>query len=203
MVINVRGTSGSGKSWVMRQLMARFGSRYDHNLLSHVLNGTTLLLGRYDSQTGEVGLDYLMKQISITRRGRREVALDYIHSMATQRMLPARSVFFPSSREEDGTPFENVLFEGLLATSVYGRYRRMADEVDFRWVFLNTSLEICLAQVKERGKRTRNSRLPLNPDNTIEKWKITRRHVEKARADGMKFWDVSSAEAVELIASWI
>lgn len=191
MIINIRGTSGSGKSWVIKQLLKRFPNEYDISLLGHILNGNTYLIGPYLSQRGDVGIDILLK----------DMTLDGIQALALQKPLQVSRGLLgnvPAGRPQ----FEHVIFEGLIITSVYERYRKMSEEADLRWVFLNTPLETCLKQVDKR-RMERGDRRPLNPENTVTKWNVARRHVDKARADGMKVFDISTEEAVELVSGWI
>ena len=187
MVINIRGTSGSGKSWVMRRLLEEFPNRYEPGLQSTILDDRILLIGPYYTSSGAVGVDYMLHFMT----------LDHIHAMAVQKMMPSPGVF-----EGKAEQFDHVMFEGLIVSNVYERYRKMAAEVDLRWVFLNTPLDVCLRQVEKR-RQERGERRPFKPENTITKWNSAQRQVDKARSDGMQVWSVSSNEAVDLVTGWL
>ena len=101
------------------------------------------------------------------------------------------------------SPCEHTLFEGLLISGIYSRYAEMAKKApDFRWIFLNTSLETCLENTRKR--RIAAGKPPaFNPDATINKYKAVQNCLQKARADGFQVWNVSSDEAVKLVLKWL
>lgn len=178
MIINIRGTGGSGKSWTVNQLFARFPvATYDKAALGHVLNNNTLVLGPYLTGVSTEGTDV------VTRRMTQD---------ELQRVVRAGSACHP-----------NVLFEGLIVSVIYGRWRDLARELpDYRWVFLNTPLEQCIANTKKRRRRAGKPE-EFNPKATIDKYRSVRSVLAKARADRLQVWDVSSDDAVDLIAGWI
>lgn len=189
MVISLRGTSGAGKSWVMHQILSRFPNTYDSSLMGHIINDNTFLIGPY-LEKYNVGCDTIGKSFK----------LDGIQSMALQTLQKSKGLLgdIGSNRPR----FTHILFEGLIVSSIYGRWVKVARQCDFRWVFLNTPLDVCLANVNKRREERREDK-ELNPENTIAKHDTVRKQVEKARRDEMQVWNVSSNEAVELIAQWI
>lgn len=200
MIINVRGTSGSGKSWVVKELMKQFSvSPYDAERLGHVLNGNTFVLGPYLSGLSTEGTDVVNRKT--TQEGIQKLIEragggvdDLSKNIRDQDNI---------QKEIDISSFQNVIFESLLVSGIYGRYRDQARRVtDFRWVFLNTSLEKCLENIRNRRIKAKKP-AEFNPDATINKYRSVRSILNKARADGLKTWDISSDEAVELIAEWI
>lgn len=201
MIINIRGTGGSGKSWTVKQLFARFPvTSYDKAALGHVLNNNTLVLGPYLTGLSTEGTDVVnrrMTQDELQRVVRAGGGVDN----------GPRDLLFQdgllSAVRVGGACHPNVLFEGLIVSGIYGRWRDLARELpDYRWVFLNTPLEQCIANTKERRRRAGKPE-EFNPKATIDKYRSVRSILAKARADRLQVWDVSSDDAVDLIAGWI
>jgi cytidylate kinase len=160
MIINIRGTSGSGKTWIVEQLREQFDI-YTHVKQEGRVMGytnpdyTMFLVGRYESDCG--GCDTIKLQDDIVDRVRRFSELG-----------------------------KHVIFEGLLVSHIYGRYAELCREYPpgtYKWLFLDTPLGICLERVAERRKAKGNME-PLNPYHTELKWHAARQVFRKAEADG-------------------
>lgn len=198
MIINIRGTGGSGKSWVVKQVMARFpASPYDSAIFGHVVNNNTFVLGPYNTNLTTEGTDV------VNRKHTQDQLQGIILAGGGCDNLPK-----VHRRQDDlqtslaSTPYPNAIFEGLLVSGIYGRYREMARGIDYRWVFLDTPLETCLANTRARrvaaGKPTE-----FNPSATISKYNSVRNILSKASADKLWIWEISSEKAVDMIAGWI
>jgi gluconate kinase len=196
MIVNIRGTSGSGKSWVIKQLIQRFPvTPYDRERRGHVLNGNTFVLGPYLDAVATQGTGVVNRKLGqdeiqgIIRRGG---GLDDDRRSQDDTCMAVRHAGCP-----------NTLFEGLLVSGIYGRYRNMARELpDYRWVFLNTSLEQCIENIRAR-RRAAGKEGEFSTKATADKHRSVSSILEKARADGLQVWEVSSTEAVDLIEGWI
>lgn len=66
----------------------------------------------------------------------------------------------------------NVLFEGLLMSGYYGAVGEWSEKYknDFIFAFLNTPLDTCIERVQAR-RRARGDERPLNPAATVDKFK--------------------------------
>ena len=135
-VLDVRGTHGSGKSWVMHQLLERF----DHepiveggeHLGYHLEKPDAALLGKYSNVCG--GCDGIKSADEVVRR---------------VRLFNER--------------FNYVLLEGILVAHTYKRYAELAREIgDYRFLFLSTPLKTCVARTVKRRKDRGNTK-PFNP----------------------------------------
>ena len=208
MIINIRGTGGSGKSWVVKQLMRRFPtSPYDKQALGHTINGNTFVLGPYmtglsTEGTGVVNRKMTQDELQSIVTFRAGGGLDDgPHELRRQAAVQSAVQSAVQAAVQAAVP--NVLFEGLLVSGIYGRWRDLAlSHPDYRWVFLNTPLEQCIANT--RARRVAAGKPPdFNPTATEDKYRSVRSILHKARADRLKVWDVSSTEAVDLIAGWI
>jgi len=189
-VINVRGTSGSGKTTVARGQMTMGdviplpgdeGTAKKPEAYSIATQGKPLLylIGSYENVCG--GCDGVPTQDEICRRVRKYA------------------------------PMGDVLMEGLLMSHLFSRYRDLdrelhAQGIPFIWAFLDTPLEVCLDRVQAR----RNARFalkggvqkPFNPKNTIDKWHDMRSVYGKAIDAGLDARWVPYETATEVVASW-
>lgn len=166
LIINIRGTSGSGKTTVAREFMRRFdhlnlegsdgkvrGVRVDVPMFNHPL----YLIGKYDNACG--GMDSITTQ-----------------EEAAQRVVKA----FKAGG--------HVICEGLLASSVgpNATFPRIIYEGSggrVKFVTLDTPLETCLERVQAR-RNERGDQRPFNPKNTIDKYNQVRRAYELMEEGG-------------------
>lgn len=155
MIINVRGTSGSGKTYAVRQLMEHLepcGEVYgtgdmfpESKVLAHVFFHElqpVFVIGDYSSS--ECG------------------GCDKIR---TQNKVCALIRHF--------SQFGHVIFEGMILSNNYSRYVTLAEELEgygekFAFMYLTTPIEVCLEQVRERRLAAGNTD-PLDPTNTVRK----------------------------------
>lgn len=182
MIINIRGTSGSGKSYVVYRLMEHFGHHP--------------VLGR----SGKIEVHRLGTQPPTYAIGKYTTACGGCDTVRTDGNSADEIVARLHRYRTRG----NVIFEGLLVSNVIGRWVELAQAVpDFRWVFLNTSKEECVARITARRAAVGNEK-PLNPKNTLDKHKTSATIAAKVGAMGFEhFYQVSSSEAVELIRGWL
>lgn len=204
MILNIRGTSGSGKSTLMRKVIEEFGlapapqpdehlARYGSSKRGKKFgywSGTPVtkltssgdlyglaVVGDYSNDCG--GCD------GITTKG---VAQDDIQD---------RVRYFRGNLTSH-LPINHVLFEGLLITHIYGRYRDMAREFpgEFKFVFLDTPLEVCRARVDSR--RAQQGKAPLSDHYNTDKMYNDMLRVEgKVKADGLPYVWLDHTRAFE------
>lgn len=167
-IVNIRGTSGSGKTTVVRRLLDHWEERgyRKAEVQQELVEGKTrkighwvgpvFILGKYDTTCG--GCD------TMSWKG----AADYICSLV--------------KRQAQLGP---VVFEGLMVSGWgTGRLRTLWEETgqQLHVIQLTTPLDTCLASVQER--RVARATLkgeeakPLNPENTTAKWHGTMRGSE-------------------------
>lgn len=177
MIINVRGTNGSGKTYVVKHQLDRFGQvpllGSDGKVQGHALGCGARVVGRYTTPTG--GCDTIHTQDEVQDRVGCYAALG------------------------------DTLFEGLLVSATYERWAHFAREYkekDFRLVYLNTTVEECIARVEAR-RRVAGNEKPLNPDNLVSKHRATQLNRERFIANGFKVWYMGSAEAADQVEYWL
>lgn len=174
-IVNIRGTSGSGKTTLVRALWdSAERVTPDHA----TMNGGT----------AKAPQNYLLSRVEGMRDpflwvlGKYETACGGCDTIKTQDDICQRVRFFHSMGP--------VLFEGLLISHLFSRYRDLAHELGgIRFLFLDTPEEVCVERVKqrreERARRLGKPAKPLNETNTRQKWHDMRRVFEKMEVAGL------------------
>lgn len=136
MIINVRGTNGSGKTTVVRRVLKQF----PHEPLE--LRGRSKRPTRYRLQSGGQGTIILGSYENLVTGGCDTLKpIDEIERLLRRSQLEA----------------DHVIFEGVMVSRTFTRWASLANELgDFWWLFLNTPLETCIEGVisrrRSRGK---------------------------------------------------
>ena len=188
MVINLRGTSGSGKTTVVRGIMAK-GEVV-------ALEGTTGTAKKPEAYALDVnGLD---KPIRII--GSYENVCGGCDSISTQDEICRRIEVYAHQG--------HVLVEGLLMSHLFSRYAMLdrklfAMGIPFVWAFIDTPLEVCLNRVRAR-REARGTTTPLNVKNTTDKWHDMRRVFDKCVKQRESDWKkVIGYKIAKLDARWV
>jgi hypothetical protein len=141
-IFDIRGTHGSGKSWIVWQLLSRPGvipiAEGTTHLGYYVPDLKMAVVGKYASPCG--GCDQVGSADEIVRR---------IKLFASK--------------------YKRVVLEGILVSHTFSRYSRLALELgndDYHFLFLDTPLASCIARVRSRRKE-RGDKRPFNPHNVI------------------------------------
>lgn len=167
MIIQIRGTSGSGKSTIVRNILTLF---QDQGLVKPVMrtgrkrpiayrcrhpipeNKDVAIIGHYETKCG--GCDTIS--------------------------IPGQS--YPMIFElikRNHNEGRNVLFEGLLISGDV-KWASTLASMDLRIIELNTSLEECLDSINGRRQlRLGDKYTPVNPENTEAKYKLISRGNQK------------------------
>lgn len=181
MIIQIRGTSGSGKTWVMREVMKRLPGMLERKPiyvegrkqpLYYLFEGVAVL-GHYEATCG--GCDNV---------GSARAVYDLIHKV------------YPAC----GT----VLCEGLLLSEDTKWTKELAKEYPgaLRVIFLTTPLEKCLSQIESRRKEAGNDK-PLNPFNTSNRVTTIERARGKLEAEGILCRRCSPNQAPSIVINWL
>lgn len=178
MIINPRGTSGSGKTWLVRQICDLYGwnrrqmfhqqgrRQPIYYRLPHPFAGSDLyVLGHYETPCG--GCDTIQKL---------DAVYEYVENLSW---------------------FGDVLYEGLLVSAEYNRAAELAQHRDLTVFELSTPLEACLANVNAR-RQARGKEEPVNPKNTESKHRGVARTCERLREAGAEVHFVSSGDALRM-----
>lgn len=186
MIITIRGTSGSGKSTIVRRVMDLYAIRQPivtlprKKVIAYWLkwkaehsdtNRYLTVLGSYETPCG--GCDTLS-----------------FHGM--------RDMIDEMARTAHGNG-RDVLFEGLILGGERTRMIQMAkDGLPLVIVHLTTPEGECLDRVAQRRK-DRGVETPLDPTNTVNKAEEVRRACRDCRAGGVDVREAGCEEAFELV----
>jgi hypothetical protein len=177
LVVQIRGTSGSGKTWVVKQIMASLG--YWQPVMSPC--GRFPLYNLSESKVAVLGV------YGGVNRG-------------CDRLGSARTVYDLACSLLDGQA-EAVLAEGLLLSNDV-KWTVQLRDFDLRVLFLSTPLDVCLRQLESRREQSGNKR-PHNPMVTSNRV----RHIQSARTrlQELGVWCpmVSPSQAVRVILAWL
>ena len=147
MIINIRGTSGSGKTHTVRSFLEKHSPDLvipgiDGRTAAHVVNYNMVpvfILGSYGNKCG--GCDTIRTQDQVC---------SYVRHFSQ---------------------FGHVIFEGLLISHSFMRYYQLYKElheehgIPFVFARMDTPLETCIERVKQRRMEKGNMK-PLNTKNT-------------------------------------
>jgi hypothetical protein len=136
-IINLRGCNGSGKSFIVRQLMEKTGAKPIYgkpkpgqfigriNGYKGIYKGTPIFfLGSYEVMSG--GCDAILKHDDIL------LVCDLVREFSKE---------------------GHVVFEGFLLTGIFQRFHDLSQELGgIIFCFMDTPLKKCLARIKRRNE---------------------------------------------------
>lgn len=175
MIIQIRGTSGSGKTHAMREVMSKYTGwlayhRSGRRRPLYYRRENVYVLGGYESVCG--GCD--------TLNGVKEV-YELIQSFYTTDKI--------------------VLCEGLLLSEDVKWTTQLRIE-DLKVLFLTTPLDICLSRIEQRRKLKGNEK-PLNPYRTTYRVSVIERARVRLLDAGVDCRRCSDDQAPGLILKWL
>jgi hypothetical protein len=177
MIVNIRGTGGSGKSTVIRRIMELYGNSrpvyqsgrkrpYGYELSHTALPHPLYVVGHYETPCG--GGDTIANV---------EDVFDSVRSYASH---------------------HDVLFEGIISQDDTKRTIMLAREFpNFLVIFLTTSLKDCLDGIQQRRNARGDMRM-LNSRNTESRMKrCNNNHYPRLRDAGIKCLKLGREEAFQ------
>jgi hypothetical protein len=175
MILNIRGTHGSGKSYIVHQILKRFPN--------------TEMPGKGEKTTGYI--------VQLKPRSVVFVVGPYKTACGGCDAVQPYDLIWP--RVETAAELGHVLFEGALVSSSVGNIgRAMAERNDCTVAFLDTPLEVCLERIRKRREAKGDLR-PLNPHNTTVKFEGILRSRPKMEALGLRCVDLNYKKATEQV----
>ena len=194
IILNIRGTNGSGKSTAMRLLMERLGKgtpfQIDGKEAGYRFRrpGATdvLVLGKYATACG--GLD-----ASFSYPGAADDVIFFLDELAGK---------------------GNVVAEGVVAMGSYGigRLHDFAVKQEAKgntviFALMDTPLETCIARCEKRraekaaakGKEAK----PLNPENLKSKWESNHKDIGKLQGLGLDCRMIPHLDPLPSLIAWL
>lgn len=150
MIINIRGTHGSGKSTIVKQI-----------LNNHEWKAAGV--GKKDRPANyEVSIPGLKKPLFVV--GSYETSCGGCDGIQPYSDIWGRVDMFAQ--------IGHVIFEGALVSSSYGNIGRASEKFgdDIVFCFMDTPVNECLRRIKQRRAERGNNK-PLNPNNTVKKFR--------------------------------
>lgn len=192
MIINPRGTSGSGKTYLINQLRAKYRGA------EHVYNNDIEGIPQY---AGEFRLPKPRKQPLFYRlydeeHQHRAVLLGHYESACGGcDTISSLDTIFGLAREfaQQGL---DVIFEGLLVSAEHKRSLALFQDFEHRVLRLSTSMDECVASVQSR-RDARGDDRPLNPKNTLLKDKAVASTCRKLKDEGCNVMVLGRGAALE------
>lgn len=193
MILTLRGTSGSGKTWLARRIM----EHYAHRCAVHIPRRKRPLYYDFfreppppDNETEE------QMQARIASRGQPLRVLGHYESPTGGGDTISQGLDFIAELTQKGhDEGYDVLYEGLVISSDFKRIAGFhAAGLPVGVIVLNTSLADCLASVNAR-RAAKGKTEPVNPKATREKHRAVELMVPRFRAAGVPVWHVDREEA--------
>lgn len=178
MIINIRGTSGSGKSTTVRKLMEMFPTL-------PVMSKGVIIGYRIDTDWGP-----------LFAVGKYETPCGGCDGIKTQDEVCARIRKFAKKG--------HVIFEGLIVTDCPARYKKLLPTLGqpYNFCFLIAPLKTCIRRVEKR-RRDRGNTKPLDPTNTTQKWVRNAKAFDKFIEEGFPVtrmnWRDPVSDVIELL----
>lgn len=174
MIIQIRGTSGTGKSTVVREVMKRYNPARQKVFRTGRKQPLCYFLpwlgGPEDSLPEEHGLVVV---------GHYETACGGCDT------LPSYDASIEIVREAHSRGFD-VLFEGLLISGEVRRCAELhADGLPYHVIGLEVPLEVCIASVNKRRWAKDPEKPGVNPKNTEAKYKTVQGAMRKLAEAGV------------------
>lgn len=186
MIVNLRGTSGAGKSTVVREVVRAYtpggieylglqGRRQPYGYIHTALRAGISRLyvpGHYETPCG--GCDTIK-------------TVDEVYALVTRYAAEGFDVLY------EGIMVQDDVRRAIEFSAVY--------KADFQVVALDTPIDVCLAGIQSR-RDTKGDARPLNPKNTISRAKSVDRNMIKLAEAGVMTWTLSRETAPDTILKW-
>jgi len=175
MIVNIRGTSGAGKTTVVRWVMDQFDSKV--NLMR--TGAKVEVVGPRKRPYG-----YLLKSNDPAIKdcflvGHYETACGGCDT------IPSYDAIFALIREADDAGL-NVLFEGLLLSEDFKRTAPLHEEGrDLLVVAIDLPLDECIESINARRRLKKPDAEPVNPGNTTRRFRSVIKKLEKMEDFGI------------------
>lgn len=195
MIINIRGTSGSGKTWLIKSLMDHMaGSKrldvYGVDLQQHYVVGRVV---------GHV-LHWHMQPVYVVGH--------YTDAACSGGDTISKQDDMCSLVRHFGR-FGHVLFENVVVSTIYSRYVALDAMMcsmghPYIWAYMDTPLELCIERVLQRRKARGDDR-PFDATSTEHKCASSWRTHDKALEAGLDARHVSHVgdEGVTQLLRWL
>lgn len=193
IVLNIRGTNGSGKSTAVRLLMEKMGTRSPFQLDGKEAGyrfatpaGKVFVMGKYTTACG--GMDS-----SFSYKGAADDVVWLVHELSAS---------------------GHVVAEGVIALGSYGfgRLTKLAADLEAQghhmiFALMDTPLDVCITRCEARRAEKAAAKgkdpKPLDPHNLESKWDATHKDHERLGAAGLDCRLIPYQDPLPTILSWL
>lgn len=191
MIINLRGTNGSGKSTIAKAILERPDSYM-----------SPVVLGAYETPKGKTRVVDGYKSVLNFGEHLIIVVGPYRTNCGGCDAIKTQDLVCDAVRRAVSIG-QNVLFEGVIVSTLYDRYRKLSQELralghGYIWAYLDTPLELCLQRIQ-----LRNGGKPIKTSLVENKVKAIRSTRHKAESAGEDVRTIHHDKAVEEVMSWL
>lgn len=152
MIVNIRATSGAGKTWLARRLLEQSGAvpvRWED---THAKHRPVVYGGRFNG-----GPVYVVGYYP-----------EHSHTGGCDKFAWPGGQDYTCALVREFAALGHVVFEGLMVSTIESRYAYLAHELPCTFAFLDTPLEVCLQRVQGR-RGEKGTEKALDPSNTTNK----------------------------------
>ena len=202
MIVQIRGTSGSGKTHLMRQIMEELHAEpildSEGKIEAYKMDRDFFAIGSYKNKCGGADALGLGKRCTeLLRKMTTDEDEKEIHAALCE-IMPDEDAMKLIEKTRKGKKAGgswgsvavtehlvrkyatqgHVIFEGLMLSGIWGRWYQIAKDFGgYIWLFMDTPLEVCHARILER-----NGGRPINRGNLESKYNASKSVYEKAVA---------------------
>lgn len=187
MVVQIRGTSGSGKSWAIHQLLREELGAWEPQFVS-----------KWVKSNRRIPLWYKHKEKPIAVCGSYTSLCGGCDNVGS-----AKYVYQLYEKIRMQYPNHTLLSEGLLLsedvkwTTIYTTEKGW----DVRPIFLTTDADVCIERVNKR--RAYKGKHPVDETNTRGRIAVIERAKVKLEEKGVDCWSLTALETPSTILEWI
>lgn len=177
-IFNLRGASGSGKSWAVRcfiETVGGFVPIHEAGKLTGYVNEEerTAVVGPYGTSCCGCGADTIKTMDERFRRVR-----------------------------EFAERFDRVIFEGLMICEAIERSVELSTQYPTIFAFLDTPWEVCTKQVQQR-RLARGDDRPFNPERNWKRWRYVRSTSSTLKGCGCDCRWLNHTDPVPQMKDWL
>lgn len=174
MILDIRGTNGSGKSYIPHRIL----EKYEHAEWEN----------EWDQHTG-----YFVKDLNLFILGKYKT----ICGGCDQIKSPTEICYYLTQLFQTR---KNVLYEGITVSHTFGRYSALAVKHggDYRFLFLDTPRDVCERRVLARRLEKGNTK-PFDPRNLNKDFIQVRRTAKSLAAAGRTVNWIDHTRAFEIV----
>jgi len=188
MIISIRGTSGAGKSTIVRAIMEAYPGTFNRIMVEKRKRPIALLAVNPNKNLGKLG--QLPRSLFIVGH--------YDIPCGGADTISGNEIIYGMVRDA-AKAGHDVIFEGRIIGVDVRRTAELATKYPVTIFHIDIPLEECLASINERRRRKNPDATDVNPKNTTNIFKQIPRCLERLRRENVACHQGSRAEIEEMV----